>query len=64
MEYIQEHRSVIVNFQPEARSTSTAHGVAASELHKSGFDTINTNLQTGTNADYSGIPSILNGMDI
>mmetsp|Transcript_36213 Transcript_36213/g.65205 ORF Transcript_36213/g.65205 Transcript_36213/m.65205 type:complete len:480 (-) Transcript_36213:81-1520(-) len=64
MEYIQKHGGAIVYFQPEGRSTSIAHGVAASVLHNSGIETIDTNLQTGVDADYSAIPSILDDMGI
>mmetsp|Transcript_26536 Transcript_26536/g.43104 ORF Transcript_26536/g.43104 Transcript_26536/m.43104 type:complete len:125 (-) Transcript_26536:107-481(-) len=64
MEYIQEHGGAIIYFEPEAESTSIAHGVAASVLQKSDLDTMNDNLQLGADAQYNAIPSLLEDMGI
>jgi len=64
MEYIQKHGGAIIYFEPEAESTSIAHGVAASVLQKSGLGTMNDNLQLGADAQYSVIPSLLEDMGI
>lgn len=64
MQYIQEHGGAIIYFEPEAQSTSIAHGVAASVLQQSGIGNIDRDHQPGSDAQYGAIPSLLSDMGI